>query len=366
MIEGTASLSAMENTSEPELLLQQEGALVQVTMNRPKALNALSYQMIDGFTHYLPEWERDERVKAVLIKGAGDRAFCAGGDVKAAHMAGTAFKRGEITLAEAASFYADEYRLNRSLFHARKPLIALMNGIVMGGGYGIAGPCRYRICAEDSLFAMPETAIGFFPDIGGVYYLAQAPGEIGAYLAITGDRIPVADIMYCGLATHYIPQDIQPDFLKALLAFEGDDTALKTLMDEFSSTPEAASVLQDKQVLIDRCFGFDTVEDIVAALKAEDDPWCAEKLELLQSRSPLSVKVALQHFRMAQNDDFDSVIERDFVLAQNFLKAHDFYEGVRAVLIDRDNKPAWQPANLSAVSDALVSDYFLNVEQILD
>lgn len=366
MIEGTASLFAMEKISEPEILLQQEGALVQVTMNRPKALNALSYHMIDEFTRLLPQWERDKNVKAVLIRGAGGRAFCAGGDVKAAHVAGTAFKQGEITLPETASFYADEYRLNRALFHAKKPLIALMNGIVMGGGYGIAGPCRYRICAEDTLFAMPETAIGFFPDIGGVYYLAQAPGEIGAYLAITGDRIPAADIMYCGLATHYIPHEIQPEFMNALEAFSGDDRDLGLLLDHYSSDVDTGAVLKEKQDLIDRCFGFDEVEDIVEALQAEDDPWCREKLDLLLSRSPVSLKVALKHFRMAQNNDFDAVIARDFVLAQNFLKADDFYEGVRAVLIDRDNQPAWQAASLSSVSEALVSDYFLNVEQILD
>ena len=356
----------MKNTSEPEILLQQVGALVQVTMNRPKALNALSYLMIDEFTRLLPEWQNDERICAVLIKGAGGRAFCAGGDVKAAHEAGTAFKGGEITLSEAASFYADEYRLNRSLFHTDKPLIALMNGIVMGGGYGIAGPCRYRICAEDTLFAMPETAIGFFPDIGGVYYLAKAPGEIGAYLALTGDRIGAADIMHCKLATHYIPHHVQPNFFSALEAFEGADAALGLLLDQFSVQQDQTSVLLEKQELIDRCFAFDTVEDIVEALKAEDDPWCQDKLDMLLSRSPTSIKVALKHFRMAQHDDFDAVIARDFVLAQNFLKANDFYEGVRAVLIDRDNKPAWQPASLTSVSEKDVSAYFLNVEQILD
>lgn len=356
----------MEHSSTQEIVLQQDAGVVQVTMNRPKALNALSYNMIKEFRRLLPVWENDEAVKAVVISGAGERAFCAGGDVKAAHEAGTAFKNGEITLAQAASFYKDEYHLNRDLYHAGKPLVALMNGIVMGGGFGIAGPCRYRICSEQSLFAMPETAIGFFPDIGGVYYLAQSPGQISAYLAITGDRIPAADMIYCGLATHFIPLDAQSSLMADLRDFDGDDVALQAILTKHAEMPTEKSVLEDKQDIIDRCFGHDDVEAIVDALEAEQDPWCDEKRALLLSRCPLSVKVALQHFRMAQNEDFDAVIARDFVLAQNFLKDDNFYEGVRAVLIDRDNQPQWQPSSLSAVDQALVSQCFLNTEQTLD
>lgn len=352
----------MENDSTQAILLQQEAGIVQVTMNRPKALNALSYEMIGTYKALLPQWQKNPDIKTVIIKGASPRTFCAGGDIKSAYQIGKAYKEGGVTLTEAAAFFRNEYRLNRALFHASISLVALMNGIVMGGGYGIAGPCKYRVCSEHTVFAMPETGIGFFPDIGGVYYLAQAPGQIGAYLAMSGDRINAADMIYCGLATHYIVTGRQGDFIDALHRGEKVEEALRV----YSSDPEEPSLLEEKRALIDRCFVHKTTESIVQALQEEDDEWAQEKARLLLSRAPTSVKVALKHYRMAVTEDFDTVIARDFVLAQNFLKQSDFYEGVRCVLIDKGDVPVWVPGTLGEVTETLLNTYFLNAEQGLD
>lgn len=354
-----------------DIRIRQDRGLVFVTLNRPAALNALTLEMVRALSGALRRWENDETVQAVIISGAGGRAFCAGGDIKAAYTTGMAYRRGETVPRTMALFFGEEYQMNRLLYHFKKPLIALMNGITMGGGYGIAGPCRYRVASEDTLCAMPETAIGFFPDVGSAAYLNKAPGAAGMYLGLSADHIGPSDSLYAGLATHYIPQDQQQDMiaalasaLKGLAAQDQPDQIIADILDRYHEKPDqdGSGPLARHRDLIDEAFAGADVETICEALKsARQDIAQAQKIvALLDSRAPTSLKVTYEHLRRAgaQELDFDAVTAADFTLAQHFLMGHDFYEGVRAMVITKDRSPGWDPAHLRDVDDAMVAGYF--------
>lgn len=366
-------MNKLDKHEEQELLISREGAVATVTLNRPKALNALSLHMIRGLTAAMEELARDETVATVILKGAGGRAFCAGGDIKAAYEAGLAAQKGEIKAHYPFLFYGEEYRLNRMLFHYKKPLIALMDGIVMGGGYGLAGPCRYRIISEGSVFAMPEVGIGFFPDVGSLYFLSRYPDKAGYYLGLTGATIGYEDMLYCGAASHCIPQARQADFLDDLLAglnaqaqdkdqYEVIEAAVK----RYETIPEKAGPLENNRDAIKACFQGDRVEDVIKALAESDAPWAEEQRALLQTRSPASLKVTWEYFRRTQGKSFDEIIALDFVLAQHFMQGHDFFEGVRALLVDKDKSPQWRPSSLADVDQDMVGRYFSTVRWSLD
>ena len=347
------------NSTSPqyEVSISQHGRAKSIVLDRPKALNALNPNMIAGLQAHLEEAADDDATALIMLSGAGERAFCAGGDVKQVALLGADEKKGIYGTIKAADFFAHEYILNQYMHHYKKPTIAFMNGIVMGGGYGVAAPCTYRICSEKTLFAMPEVAIVLFPDVGSVYYLNQAPGEIGAFMAVTGNRFNAADLLYAGVATHYIALDAQED-CREKLANATTQAEIKAILDQFASVPDMKSDLSENRKAIDRCFAFDSIQEILAALKHEGSQWAQEILDIIMTRSPTSLHVTLRHYRQASGQTLDHVIERDFALAQHFLAEHDFFEGIRTVLIDKDNNPQWSPANFEDVSEGGVNDYF--------
>ncbi|HTK84710.1 MAG TPA: enoyl-CoA hydratase/isomerase family protein [Patescibacteria group bacterium] len=349
-----------------ELRIAEHDGMAMVQLNRPKALNALTLEMIRILSGGLISWENNKKVKAIVINGAG-RAFCAGGDIKAAYATGMDFRRGEGNEKVMALYYGEEYEMNRRLFHFRKPLIAFMNGITMGGGFGVAGPCRFRVATEKTVFAMPEVGIGFFPDVGSVYFLNNCPHQTGTYLAVTGNSIGPEDMIYTGLATHYIPssilQEVEEDLCRAMSGLKspkGDSAAeqVAEVLEKFSSAPPKKSMLEQNAEAIEKCFAHNSIMEILEALRWQDSEWALDTARTIMSRSPISVVVSLEHLRRAHGQDFDTVLARDFILAQHFLKEHDFYEGVRAAVIDKDKQPQWDPATLENITEKDVARYF--------
>ncbi|TQV80495.1 enoyl-CoA hydratase/isomerase family protein [Denitrobaculum tricleocarpae] len=343
-----------------EVLFEQQGAVGFITLNRPKSLNALTLNMIRLMDPQLAAWEDDASIAAVVIRGAGERAFCAGGDVIDVYKAGLAAKETGSTTGLQADFFFEEYRLNRRIFQYPKPYIALIDGFTMGGGVGVSILGAFRVATERTRAAMPETAIGLFPDVGGSYFLPRLKGEIGCYLALTGARIKPADCLYSGLANAYI-ESVDMPALEAAFAktdWSGDAKAVAAkVIDGFAKDPGEAP-LQAQQAQIDRIFAASSVEEIVTSLKAEEGDWARETLSTLLSRSPASMKVSLEQLRRGRDMDFDDAMIMEYRMSQAFMAEHDFYEGVRSVLIDKDHAPKWSPATLEEVSGEMVGRYF--------
>jgi enoyl-CoA hydratase len=331
-----------------DLIITRRGGVVFVTLNRPDALNALNFPMIRGLNDVLSYVENDSEIWGICLLGAGDRAFCAGGDIKAARDGILAWKAGLAKLEDTLQFFREEYALNRRMFHYPKPLIAIMNGITMGGGVGIAGPCRYRIATEKTVWAMPEVSIGFFPDVGAGYYLTRASGQAGTYLGLTGQPLKkAADIMACGFATHFVPMNAENELLEKLAAAE-NPSGIEAILQSVSSEAPSGSDLNWKE--IDLHFGYDTMEGIVQSLG--ESPIAA----VLRAKCPVSLKVTLYHLRQSAREEFDSVIARDLSLAEHLITRDDFIEGVRAAVVDKDRNPKWNPSRLEdAVVDLRLS-----------
>ncbi len=331
-----------------EIIFERKGGLGIATLNRAKALNSLTLEMCLAYDRQLATWAADESVRGVVIKGAGDRAFCAGGDVREIWRAGM---NGESLTAE---FFQAEYRMNRRLKRFPKPHIALLDGIVMGGGVGISLHGSHRIATERTLAAMPETSIGFFPDVGSTYVLSRVADGLGICLGLSGTRMKAADALHAGFATHYVPS-ARLDDLEAALAEAGDmDAAVRG----FSEDPGPAP-LAEHGPAIARCFTKDSVEAIFAALAAEPGEWAAKTLEIMTKRcSPTSLKIALEAIRRAAALDFDAAMVAEYRLSQACLAGTDSYEGIRALLVDKDNAPAWNPVTLEGVTAAMVEAHF--------
>lgn len=325
------------------LLIDQLGGLVHVRLNRPEALNALSPQMIEGLLAVL------QGDAPVLISGEG-RAFCSGGDVK---MVWGALKEQGLSAPEAQGYFEGEYTMNAALYARQNSFVSYLNGICMGGGYGIAAHGSHIIACEDSVFAMPEVKIGFFPDVGAAYPLSRLPYELGTWLAVTGNSVGADDLMFAGIAQSYVPKELFNDF-KACMAREGVEEAILT----YGQPSDERGVLRQYYQLIARCFAHDRVEDIVEALKADGGAFALKTLDDMRARSPLAMKIALRHIRLAKHDDFEAVISRDQVLARRIMGNHDFMEGIRASLIDKDGSPKWKPATLEEVDDDMLAIYF--------
>ena len=324
-----------------ELVIDDRNGLVHVVLDRPQALNALSVGMIDRL---LPVLQGDT---TVLVTGAGGKAFCSGGDVKAVW---NTLKTDGVEAA--TDYFRHEYRMNAALFAHKVPYISFLNGIVMGGGYGISAHGTYLIATDTTAFAMPETKIGFFPDVGAIYHLARAPHELGTWLALTGNTVNAGDMVYAGLAHAFVPL-ASFDGFKAALS-EGVDAALEN----YSVPAPQSGILKAHEDVIAHCFVFDMVEDILDALKTEGSAFALQTAVDIESRCPLSLKVALKHIRLAATDDFESVIARDLFLAHRFMEGDNFAEGIRAALIDRDRQPRWNPATLAGVDQNLLNLYF--------
>ena len=325
--------------SDPVLIATRRGAVQVLTLASPP-VNALSRALIKALHAAMDAVEADKSVRVVHLRSE-QKAFCAGGDIKQLY---EACKAGEMDFV--AAFYRDEYRLNRRIHTMPKPYVALIDGIVMGGGVGVSVHGKYRVATERTLFAMPETGIGFFPDVGGSYFLPRLPGAIGMYLGLTGVRLKAADTLHVGVATHYVESGSLPTLIEALS--EARDAAeVKASLDGFASDPGPAAI-DAKRALIDRCFGHDSLAKIIAALEAESDPFAAETLATLGAKSPHLVAVSFEMIRRGAALSFDECMRMEFRLALALAPAHDFVEGVRALLIDRDNKPAWNPAGSAA------------------
>jgi enoyl-CoA hydratase/carnithine racemase len=351
-------------TDLEEVLLRRGGGVATVTINRPQALNALTLANYRQIAPALAAWAADPAVHAIIMRGAGGRAFCAGGDVRAVYESGRGIS-GERDLT--AVFFREEYRLIRDIHHFPKPYIAIIDGITMGGGAGISVNGAYRVATERTMLAMPETGIGLFPDVGATRFLNRAPGQIGRYLGLSGARLGAADALYCGFTTHVIARDRIEPLLAALAATAWEAGAefrqVDALLDEYRVDPGPAP-LAGLRPAIDRCFASDTIEAILAALAAEaaaggaDANWAAQTRAGLLAKSPTSLKVTLRQLIVGRDYDVEQALQLEYRLTQHFMAAHDFYEGVRAVLIDKDQSPRWQPPTLAAVDDGMVEGYF--------
>jgi enoyl-CoA hydratase len=337
-----------------EVLFERRGGLGLITLNRPKALNALTLEMIRALDPRLEAWASDAAVQAVAIRGAGDRAFCAGGDVRALYES-----RARGDRAYRAEFYRHEYGQNRRIFRFPKPYIALIDGIAMGGGVGVSIHGSHRVATERTLFAMPETGIGLFPDVGAGHFLPRLPGKLGLYLGLAGVRIKAADCLYAGLATHYVPS-ARLEALIAALA-EADlgrgNAAVDELLARFHEDPGPAP-LAARRASIDRAFGAASVEAILAALMRDGEDWSKETQAVLAGKSPTSLKLTFRQLALGRELSFEEVMIMEYRLCQYCMDGHDFFEGVRAVIIDRDNAPKWRPPTLAEVSEAEIGRAF--------
>jgi enoyl-CoA hydratase len=340
-----------------EILLGRKGGLAILTINRPQALNALTLDNYRRIDPALRDWAADPSVHAVVVRGAGDRAFCAGGDVRAVYAAGSGIS-GDPDLP--VVFFREEYELIRRIHHFPKPYIAVIDGIAMGGGAGISVNGAYRVATERTLLAMPETGIGLFPDVGATRFLNRCPGHIGRYLGLTGARVNAADALYCGFATHAVKHDS----IEALLdEMSREHVAIEDCLRRFAVDPGPAP-LAALRPAIDRCFAWDSVEAIRDTLAVEsagggvDAEWAEETRASLRTKSPTSLKITLRQLTIGRDYDLDAALALEYRLTQHIMAGHDFYEGVRAMLIDRDRKPQWRPATLAEVTDGMVDSYF--------
>jgi enoyl-CoA hydratase len=346
-----------------DILIERRGGLGLVTLNRPKALNALTLPMIEAMSPALDRWAADPAVRAVAIVGAGDRAFCAGGDVRAAWEAGMARRAGRGDGSLTAAFFGEEYRLNRKIARFPKPYVAILDGIVMGGGVGLSVHGSHRVVTPRTLFAMPETGIGLFPDVGATHVLSRMPGLSGTHLALTGARIGMADCLHLGAATHAVADasglvDALAAAVDGAVGGAGDARAAVDAVLAAAATDPGPAPLAAHRATVDACFAGGRVEAIVAALDAAADPWATAQRDALAHLSPTSLKVTLAAIRRAATLDLDGCLVMEYRLSQACMARHDFYEGIRALLVDKDRSPKWSPATLDGVDDAMVEAHF--------
>lgn len=328
---------------------EDEGAAGRLRLNRPKALHALNLEMVQATTAALLKWRDNPEIRLVMIDHAEGRGFCAGGDVVT--IAKSVGEKDGV----AEEFFLHEYRMNHLLFTYYKPTVVFMDGVTMGGGVGIAQPSRYRIATENTRFAMPETTIGFFPDVGGGRYLSQLPGCMGKFLALTGARLDGAECKYLGIATHYIPSAALEE-VKARIA-EFPERVEGILGQATVSPPEPRIAENDAR--INKTFAGETLEEIIAALEADGSDWAQKELATLRARSPLACKVSLRLLAGSYGmPSFAAEMTKEYAMAVRMTHYPDFREGVRALLIEKDNAPKWQPATPEEVSDALVESMF--------
>ena len=344
-------------TVEQDILFEVRGPLAVVTLNRPKALNALTTEMIRAFDPCLAAWAEDPSIAAVVVRGAGDRAFCAGGDIRAIYESG----RGDGLAA--ADFFRAEYHLNWRVFHFPKPYIALIDGIVMGGGVGVSVHGSHRVATERTLFAMPETGIGLFPDVGGSYFLPRLPGRLGRYFGLVGARAKAADCCYAGITQSYLPSERLDALIEALAEADwgaGEGDLAGRVIDGFAAATEAPG-LAEQRAAIDRCFAAGSIEEILTLLEAEGGDWAEKTHAALMRQSPTSLKLTWRQLEEGATRDFDASMVVEYRLSQACIAGHDFLEGIRAAVIDKDNAPVWDPATLAEVDDALVERHFASL-----
>jgi len=336
-------------TDDAPILARVEHGWGRLTLNRPKALHALTLEMCERMIAALLAWRDDPAVAAIMIDHTGARGFCSGGDIRQIAEGG----RGDG--AGARAFFLAEYRLNHLLFVYPKPIVAIMDGVTMGGGVGISAPAQYRIATERTVFAMPETGIGLFPDVGGGWFLPRLPGETGLWLGLTGARLKAADCLLLGVATDFIDAARIEALTSALLQ---SPEAIDTVLMEFAGDA-GAPPLAEVQQRIDRLFVGDHVETILEGLEADGSDWAKSQLTILKTKSPQALKVTLRQLRQGRvRASFAEEMAVEFGLAVRICGRFDFQEGVRAVIVDKDNAPRWDPPSLAEVDDALLDALF--------
>lgn len=347
----------MKTSTEPLVIASVDGNLGRLTLNRPSALHALNRAMVTIMTDALLAWRGDPEITIIMLDHSGPRGFCAGGDI--AMLAAS----GANDSAEAKAFFHAEYRLNHLIFEYPKPIVAIMDGITMGGGVGISIHAPFRIATERTTFAMPETGIGLFPDVGGGWFLPRLEGQIGIWLAVTGTRLKAADAMRAGVVTHFVPSEI-------LGAVKAQITGAASTHDPRAALRSGLSALEEKAgqprelsdgviEQINALFAFDRVEDIIAALKGDGTTWALAQVATLQAKSPQTLKVALRQMRLgAKLTSFVDNMEMEYRIGARVVSLNDFQEGVRSVIIDKDNAPKWKPDTLAGMSEPMIDEIF--------
>lgn len=337
--------------AEAEILCETRGAAGVVILNRPKALNALSLGMVRDLAKALDAWEHDPQVTRIIVSSASEKAFCAGGDIRALHDLGREGRHREML-----GFWREEYILNTRIKRYPKPYVSLIDGIVMGGGVGISLHGSHRIAGDRYLFAMPEVGIGFFPDVGATHALPRLPDAAGIYLALTGDRVGPADAIALGLATHAVPSGRMAELVDALTG----RSALDDILAGFSQHGGPGK-LAPERALIAECFGQATLPAITHHLRSHAEAgngFAGKLLQTMAAKSPTSVAIAFEQMRRGASLSFEEAMALEFRIVSRIVRGHDFYEGVRAVVVDKDHAPQWQPATPEAVDPADIAAYF--------
>ena len=341
-----------------------ESGLGVIRLNRPAVLNALGPAQFPVIHDQLRAWAEDASVGAVMIEGAGGRAFCAGGDIKAVW---NARQRGD--LAANHMLFRQEYTLNRAIHRYGKPYVAILDGLVMGGGAGLSLNGQYQVVTERTVFAMPEAAIGFFPDVGGTHFLSRAPGNLGLYLGLTGARLDAADMLWAGLATHYVPSaeldGLKRDLARAAATADPAASVAQVLAGAHSA-PNHASPWPDRMAALQECFAAADISSVVARLEAREEPWLAEAGQLMAAASPTSLAVIFRQLTEGKGMPFEAAIAREYRMARAFLRGEEFFEGIRAALVDKDRTPRWAPATLAEVLAQGVDAFFAPLDDELD
>lgn len=336
---------------DAEIICELRGAAGVVLLNRPKALNALSHGMVRELARALEAWENDPQVERIVVTSASEKAFCAGGDIRALHDLGKAGRQDEML-----AFWAEEYVLNARIKNYPKPYVALIDGIVMGGGVGISLHGSYRIAGDRYLFAMPEVGIGFFPDVGATYALPRLPDAAGIYLALTGDRVGAADALAVGLATHAVPSARMAELTDALTRHDGLDDILAG----FTHDPGPPKLAAERKTIAE-CFGAASLSEVLVRLDnaaAAGSAFAGKLRQTLAAKSPTSVAIAFEQMRRGAGMDFAEAMRTEFRIVSRVAHGHDFYEGVRAVVIDKDQAPQWLPVSIDALDPAAIEAYF--------
>lgn len=337
--------------SEAEAICERVGAAGRIVLNRPAALNALTLAMVRAMREALDVWSRDPAVTRIVVTGAGEKAFCAGGDIRRLYDFGREGRRED-----ALAFWREEYELNALIRRYPKPYVSLIDGIVMGGGVGVSLHGSHRVAGERYLFAMPEVGIGFFPDVGASHALPRLPGRTGTYLALTGERVRAGDALALGLATHAVPSGAMGAVREALAAGEPVEAVLAA-----NAAGPAPGPVSAERAVIDRCFAGESVPAILARLDeaaGEGSDFAAKAAATIRSKSPTSLAIALEQMRRGASLDFDEAMRMEFRIVSRIVDGVDFYEGVRAVIVDKDNAPRWRPDAIEAVGAAQVEPYF--------
>ena len=336
-----------------------ENGVATITLNRPKAINSLNYQMIVSIKSKLIQWEDDPAIRIVILQGAGEKGFCAGGDIKTLYQS----KESEAAFKQSIQFFQEEYKTDQLVANFPKPILACLDGIVMGGGIGLSQGASHRIVTERTKWAMPEMNIGFFPDVGAAYFLNKAPGQIGRYLALTAKVLKASDVIYANSADAFIPSESLNSLFELINKTdwhqdENPAAALDKIIHNFKREPEHTGKLASIQLEIDKHFAHSTVEEIIESLETDKSDFSLQTMKTLQSKSPVSLKVTLRQLIEGEMKTLRDCLDTDLTLAANFLRSEDFYEGVRSVVIDKDQNPQYNYKQLSEVSSMMVDSFF--------